>query len=102
MIDFNDIEINKFQLNALLNHHEKRGFKYLLENEVQCDSCNGLCKHGVTNYSLYLDRFNDIKVTGECAECENQVSITMAFGENESFFRKAMQFRHTHAILVER
>ncbi|WP_075591437.1 hypothetical protein [Labilibacter marinus] len=101
MIDFNDIEINKFQLNTLLNHQEKRGFKYLLSNELLCETCNQHCNSGVSNYKIFLDRFNDIKVSGECTVCSSNVNMVMPFGENESFFRKAMQFRNTHAVLIE-
>jgi len=101
MIEFNDIEINKFQLNALLNYHEKKAFKYLLENEVLCTTCKSYCPRGVQNYTLYLDRFNDIRITGECTACGTQVSLVMPFGQNESFFRKSIQFRHTLASLVE-
>ena len=101
MIDFDDIEINKFQLNALLNHQERKGFKYLLENDVYCNTCNDICKYGVSNYKLYLDRFNDIKVIGECTLCGTQVTRVMEFGENESFFRKAVQFRNVQSAMVE-
>ncbi len=93
MIDFTDIEINKFQLNALLNHHEKQGFKYLLQNDVWCSHCQ--CNNEeVSNYKLFLDRFNDIKVSAVCSECGHPIVHIMPFGENETFFRKAIQFRH--------
>ncbi len=100
MLDFNDIVINKSQLNTLLNHHEKKAFKYLLQNDVECGSCE-ICKNGVEHCTLFLNRFNDIKVDGKCTQCGNSVSITMAFGDNESFFRKAIQFRYTQAILID-
>ncbi|TLX72560.1 hypothetical protein E9993_17135 [Labilibacter sediminis] len=101
MINLEDIEINKFQLNGLLNHHEKQGFKYLLENGVFCATCNDYCKYSVSNYKLYLDRFNDIKVSGNCSLCNGKVEKVMEFGDNESFFRKAVQFRNKMAALVE-
>ncbi len=95
MNNYIDIEINKVQLNALLNHHEKKGLKYLLENGVFCNTCNDVCQYGVSNYLIYLDRFNDIKVKGECTQCGSEVNRIIEFGENESFFRKAVQFRNT-------
>lgn len=97
----NDIEINNFQLNGLLNYHEKQGFKYLLENGIFCSTCNDFCEYGVSNYKLILDRFNDINVIGECTLCGTKVSKVIEFGDNESFFRKAVQFRHTIHSLVD-
>lgn len=102
MINLDDMEINKFQLNGLLNHHEKQGFKYLLENGVFCNTCNDYCKYSVSNYKLFLDRFNDIRVVGECTLCGAEVSRVMEFGDNESFFRKAVQFRNKMAEFVEK
>ncbi len=101
MISHNDIEISRSQLSHLLSQHEKHAYKYLLENGIFCDSCNDYCKFGVSNYKVYLDRFNDIKVIGECTFCGSEVSKVMEFGENESFFRKAVQFRNTRNILIE-
>jgi 5-methylcytosine-specific restriction endonuclease McrA len=101
MIDLSDIEINQFQLNHLLSEYEKNAFKYLLKNGVFCSYCNDFCTQGITDYKIYLDRFNDIKVVGHCCSCANEVTRIMEFGENESFFRKAIQFRNTHEILIE-
>ncbi|MCW3789688.1 hypothetical protein [Plebeiibacterium sediminum] len=101
MISLSDIEINQSQLNHLLSQHEKNAYKYLLENGVFCNHCNDYCNYGISNYKVYLDRFNDIKVTGECTFCSNEVSKIMEFGDNESFFRKAVQFRNTRKVLTE-
>lgn len=101
MNNLGDFEINQFQLNNLLNHNEKKAFKYLLDNGVFCSSCNDICKDGVINYKIYLDRFNDIKVIGQCFTCNHKVTRIMEFGENESFFRKAVQFKNTHTLLAK-
>ena len=97
-MSFNDIQINFSQLNHLLSQHEKNAFKYLLENGIFCTTCNDYCKYGISNYKIYLDRYNDLKVVGECTFCGQEVSQVMEFGENESFFRKAVQFKNTMAI----
>lgn len=96
MINFSDIEINKFQLNSLLNQHEKRGFKFLLKNEIRCDACNRKDSAIITNLTIYLDRFNDLKISGNCSCCGANINYIMPFGHSETFFRKAIQFRHKH------
>ncbi len=101
MINLSDIEINQFQLSLLLSQYEKNAYKYLLKNGVFCSYCNSSCSQGITNYKVYLDRFNDIKVIGHCCSCGNVVTRIMEFGENESFFRKAVQFRNTKSVLTE-
>jgi len=39
---------------------------------------------------------------GECTLCGAEVSRVMEFGDNESFFRKAVQFRNKMAEFVEK
>jgi len=101
MINLSDIEINKFELNELLSQYEKQAFKYLLKNGIYCNLCKDFCKVHLSQIKIYLDRFNDIKVVGQCTECNHEVTRIMEFGENESFFRKAVQFRNTRAVLQE-
>jgi len=101
MISQNDIEISGSQLNQLLSQHEKHAFKYLVENGIYCNKCSDYCKLDISNHKVYLDRYNDIKVMGECKCCGSEVSKIIEFGENESFFRKAVQFRNTRNILIE-
>ncbi len=101
MISLCDIEINKFQLSELLSHKEKQGFKYLLKNGIYCSTCDDFCNIDILNLTIFLDRFNDIKVISRCTICQTEVSRIMEFGENESFFRKAVQFRHTRTYLID-
>ena len=95
-----DIQLSFSQLNQLLSQHEKNAFKYLLENGIFCTTCNDYCQYGISNYKIFLDRFNDLKVVGECTLCGNEVTKIMEFGENESFFRKAVQFKNTNLVQV--
>ncbi len=101
MISLNDIEINKFQLNNLLSSREKVCFKYLLKHAVFCPTCNTYCNVNLSELKIYLDRFNDIKITSTCYTCNTIVSHVMEFGENESFFRKAVQFRNVMQVMAE-
>ncbi len=101
MLDFSDIEINKYQLNELLSAREKISFKYLIKNSIYCPTCKKDCKISILGLKVYLDRFNDIKIVAKCQDCGTEVSHIIAFGENESFFRKAVQFRNTIHILAE-
>jgi len=101
MVHFSDIEINKFQLNSLLNQHEKKGFKFLLRNEICCSSCKNKDSQLINKHTLYLDRFNDLKITGVCSNCGSSINYIIPFGHSETFFRKAIQFRHKQLETVD-
>lgn len=88
-----EIPLNTFQLNVLLDEQNKEDFRYLLENGVFCTICSGVCIKGVVNYTTKLDGLNDLVVEGECGVCGGRVARVMEFGENKSFFEKAMDFR---------
>lgn len=88
-----EIKINKFQLNILLDVNEKSTFEMLLNEGVYCMQCNDICKNGVNNYIITLNSMNDIVVKGECGSCENKVTRVVEFGENRTFFEKALKFR---------
>ena len=88
-----DIQINKFQLNILLNDEQKDGFNYLLNNGVFCSSCKGICTKGVEVTEIFLNTLNDIMVKGTCKVCNGKVTRIMEFGEDKAFFEKATEFR---------
>lgn len=90
-----EIKISRFQLNVLLNKEEKEGFGYLLKHGVYCTTCGGICSEGVLNYTVSLNWLNDIVIEGECAVCGQRVTRIMEFGEDKSFFEKAMDFRES-------
>ena len=90
-----EIKLSHLQLDFLLNKEEKKGFSFLLNHGVYCTRCNAICAKGVVNYTLRLNRFNDIVVDGECAVCDQKVTRVMEFGENILFFEKAMDYRES-------
>ncbi len=92
-----EINLNTFQLNVLLNEQEKEGFEMLLNEGVYCMQCNDVCKDGVVNYSVKLNSLNNVVIDGECATCGNSVCRVMEFGEDRTFFKKAMEFRKSLA-----
>ena len=90
-----ELKLNLFQLNALLSEQEKEGFEFLLNEGVYCNRCNDVCRDGVINYSVKLNWLNDIVVDGECAKCGHKVCRVMEFGEDKTFFAKAVEFRES-------
>ena len=88
-----EITLNDFQLNVLLNEVEKNGYNFLLNNGVYCSGCGDICKKGVVKTAVKLDSLNDIVVRGNCAICGHEVARVIEFGEDKSFFEKAMKFR---------
>ena len=90
-----EIKLSRFQLYDLLNKEEIEDFKYLLKHGVYCTTCGGICSKGVINFTVSLNWLNDIMIEGECAVCGQKVARIMEFGENKSFFDKAMEYRET-------
>ena len=88
-----EIPLNTFQLNVLLYKQNKEDFRFLLEKGVFWSKCSGVCKKGVVNYTEKLDGLNVLVVEGECGVCGRRVARIMEFGENKSFFEKALDFR---------
>ncbi|NQU52710.1 MAG: hypothetical protein HQ522_09250 [Bacteroidetes bacterium] len=88
-----EINLNTFQLNVLLNEQEKEAFEMLLNEGVYCMQCNDVCKDGVVDYSIKLNSLNDVVVDGDCGTCGNKVGRVMEFGEDPTFFAKAVEFR---------
>ena len=90
-----EIKLSRLQLDVLLNKEEKEDFGYLLKHGVYCTRCNEICVNGVLNYTVRLNWLNDIVIEGECAVCGQKVTRIMEFGENKSFFDKAMDYRES-------
>jgi len=88
-----EITLNDFQLNVLLNEEEKNDYNYLLNKGVYCTGCGDVCKEGVVKTAVTLNSLNDIVVRGNCVICGHEVARVIEFGENKSFFEKAMKFR---------
>jgi hypothetical protein len=88
-----NIQINPFQLNRLLDENEKEDFQFLLDHGVFCNQCELICENGVEDYTTHLDAHNDIVLRGKCAVCGGKVSRIMEFGEDETFFEKAYNFK---------
>jgi hypothetical protein len=87
-----EIILNDSELDMLLSEEEKSGYNLLLNN-IFCFGCGDLCNKGIVTSAVKLDSRNDIVVEGNCNVCGHRVARVMEFGENESFFDKAMHFR---------
>jgi hypothetical protein len=95
MKKLNEIQINHFQLNVLLNVEQKEVFDYLLNEGVYCRTFGGTCSKGVEIKEIHLNSLNDIMVVGKCKACNGDVVRIMEFGENKEFFNKANEFRES-------
>ncbi len=90
-----DIQINHFQLNVLLDEERKQLYNYLLEKGVYCTNCEDNCEDGVEVKQIYLTRLNDIKIEGSCKRCGGPVARVMEFGEKREFYDRADDFRES-------
>ena len=88
-----DIQINIFQLNLLLEKDQKEFYDQVIANNVFCANCGGQCPKGITVTEILLNSRNDILVNGTCNECSGKVARYIEFGEDEAFYKKAMNFR---------
>jgi Fe-S oxidoreductase len=87
------IRLNESQLELLLNDEEKRTYRVIMETNVFCMNCEDICPKGVDIESVWLNSFNNIHTDGRCRFCGNGVTRIIEFGENESFYSKALEFR---------
>lgn len=88
-----EIKINRFQLNVLLDDKQKEGFDYIVNQNVYCVNCGGACNQGIAIKEIILDSLNDVRIEGTCKQCQGKVARIMEFGENKEFHQKAMGFR---------
>lgn len=86
------IQINRFQLNVLLNQEQKEAFDFLLKEGVYCTTCVDSATD-VTVKEIHLNSLNDIVVQGICGKCNGKCTRIMEFGEDKNFFEKANDFR---------
>ena len=93
MTRLNDIIINDFQLNILLNEEKKKIYKDIVNQNVYCSTCSGLCEKGIEITDIHLDPLNDIRIQGICRVCRGKVSRIMEFGEDEAFYQSANKLR---------
>lgn len=87
------IKLNDFQLEGLLSGEEKRSYAFIMETNVFCTNCEETCPEGVVVESVWLNHLNDIHTEGRCRFCGNRVARIIEFGEHESFYDKAIEFR---------
>lgn len=88
-----EIPINIFQLNILLDKKEKEVLENITNSNVYCVKCKKMCVKGIEIKEMYLTSLNDIKICGICNKCKNKVTRILEFGENKKFFDKANKFR---------
>ena len=88
-----EIQINQFQLNALLNQEEKSIYELIVREHVFCNGCEGAADEGVTVKEIYLNDLNDVVIQGTCNECGGKVARIIEYGENKEFYERAMKFR---------
>lgn len=93
MTTSSNININRFQLSAILDEEQKEDFNYLLEFGVNCNGCGGNCSQGIEITEMFLDSRNDIMIRGNCKACNGKVARVMEFGEDKEFYKKANSFR---------
>jgi hypothetical protein len=88
-----DLLINEFQLNILLSKEQRDFHKYIMDCNVYCIACMGMCKMGIEVNEIILDSQNDIIVNGTCKVCNGKVTRLIELGEDIAFYKKANQFR---------
>jgi hypothetical protein len=90
-----EIRINKFQLNILLNYKQKKSLDFIVNHNVYCSTCRGICEKGIEIKEYVLDSLNDIMIVGNCKVCNGKVARIMEFGEDEDFYKRANDFRNS-------
>lgn len=90
-----ELQINRFQLDLLLNNEQKEFFEMVVAENVFCGQCGGVAKDGISVSEMFLTDLNDILVKGTCNTCNGKVARMMEFGEDEEFYNKAMNFRNS-------
>lgn len=85
MLEEEEIELDSFQFDNLLNKEEKEAFNYLLEHTVFCSNCSEICSQGVVDYIIILTDANEILMKGKCAKCGSGVTRLMLIEEDAGF-----------------
>ena len=95
MKDKEEITLNHFQLNVLLDEEREKIYNHLLENGVFCNTCKDNCPEGVQVEQLFLTKQNDIKIKGKCKKCQSDVTRILEFGLDREFYKMADDFRES-------
>ncbi len=88
-----EIQINKFQLGALLTKINKEFFNCIVSNNIYCSHCRGLAVKGIFVDEIFLTKQNDIRINGRCKICSTEVSRLFSFSHIEEFSEKAGMIR---------
>ena len=88
-----EIKLNQFQLNILLNQEEKEDYQYILNLGIYCVRCEEMCPKGVEVIDNILNSMNDILIKGRCKKCGKTVKRFIEFGEDREFYERAQAFR---------
>ena len=67
-------------------------------NHVYCAHCEVGYNSTIENYTIYLNKLDDVLFVGQCAKCKNYVARYVETGENHS---KAEIARHIRTIKKE-
>ncbi len=86
------IQLNEFQLERLLSDEEKRTYRFIMETNVFCTSCEDTCPEGADAESVWLNRFNDIHTEGRCRFCGKRVARIIEFGGHDSYYSRVEEF----------
>ncbi len=69
-----------------------------LLNSVYCSHCKNGYKGTIENYTIYLNKLDDMIFVGQCTRCKNRVARYMETGESIS---KAEIARHVRTVKKE-
>ena len=94
MLEEEEIELDSFQFDNLLNKEEKDAFNYLLKNTVFCPSCSEICPQGVVDYNIILTDANEILMKGKCGKCGSGVTRLMLIEEDAGFKDRVKDIRN--------
>ena len=92
-VKLDEIKLNPFQLNVLLNEEDKEEYKYIVEEEIFCMKCEDHCTEGVEIKEHFLNSMNDLLLKGNCKKCGTPFNHFIDFGEDPDFFKRAVAFR---------
>jgi len=87
------ISLNQFQLARLLDDEQMSLLKVIIDENVFCTHCVGICNEGISAVDTNLNSQNDIQIHGICNKCNGSVSRIIEFGVDKAFYEKATEFR---------
>ena len=96
-----DIPINHFQLTLLTTTSQKESIDKVIQGEIYCGHCPGICRQGVEVEQIYLTKLNDIRIEGYCNICLGRVGRVLELGQYKSFSGRATAFRKAIKVRKE-